>query len=139
MERAERERLIEQYRRGVSEVEAALDGISPSELDVIPPEGWSARMIVHHLADSEMNSAVRLRKLLFEERAELQGYDEAAYAQRFWYAERPIEPSLLMFRAARETSVQLVERMDAADWERAGTHTESGRYTVQDWLAIYAA
>ena len=139
MERDEREALIEQYRRGVAEVEAALDGISAAELDAVPPEGWPARMIVHHLADSEMNSAVRLRKLLFEARAELQGYDEAGYARRFWYAERPIEPSLSMYRAARETSAQLLERMDAADWQRAGTHSESGRYTVQDWLTIYAA
>ena len=25
------------------------------------------------------------------------------------------------------------------DWARAGTHSESGRYTAEDWLTIYAA
>jgi len=29
--------------------------------------------------------------------------------------------------------------MDDEDWKREGSHTESGRYTVENWLKIYAA
>jgi hypothetical protein len=28
--------------------------------------------------------------------------------------------------------------MTEEDWRREGTHTESGRYTTEDWLRIYA-
>ena len=42
-------------------------------------------------------------------------------------------------RFARETSAQLMERMSEDDWRIVGTHTESGRYAMEDWLRIYAA
>jgi hypothetical protein len=28
--------------------------------------------------------------------------------------------------------------MTGDDWQIVGTHTESGRYTTEDWLRIYA-
>ena len=35
--------------------------------------------------------------------------------------------------------MQVIGMMTEDDWQRAGTHTESGRYTTEDWLRIYAA
>jgi hypothetical protein len=48
-------------------------------------------------------------------------------------------PALEAFRSARETTGQLLELMNEADWKRSGTHTESGPYSMEDWLKIYAA
>ena len=48
-------------------------------------------------------------------------------------------PALEAFRYARETTMQLLPSLSEDDWQRAGTHTESGRYTLEDWLRIYAA
>lgn len=42
-------------------------------------------------------------------------------------------------QAARAASADLVAHLDEQEWERAGTHSESGRYSVDDWLRIYAA
>jgi hypothetical protein len=67
-----------------------------------------------------MTSAIRLRRLLAEDRPQIIGYDEAAFAQRLHY-DRPIEASLAAFHAARLTTAELLDRMDAAAWERAGT------------------
>ncbi len=50
----------------------------------------------------------------------------------------PIQASLEAFRAARQTTAELLERLGEADWLREGTHSESGRYTVETWLEIYA-
>lgn len=137
---AERDVLIERYESGTAEVKAALEGITEAELDARPgADEWSPREVVHHLADAEMASAIRLRKLLSEDAAELQGYDEGGYARIFRYAERPIEPALAALEAARTTSAQILHLMRPHDWSREGTHSESGRYTVQDWLRIYAA
>ena len=44
-----------------------------------------------------------------------------------------------MFRAVRASTAELLERLKEQDWGRAGTHTESGPYTMDDWLEIYAA
>ncbi len=140
MDDAERATLVARYESGTAEVMAALDGITEAELDSRPSrDEWSPREVVQHLADSEMTSAIRLRKLLSEDNAELQGYDEAGYARIFRYAERPIEPALAALEAARTTSSQILQLMQPADWSREGVHAESGRYTVEDWLRIYAA
>ena len=66
--------LIAQYRDGYRAVAEALLKITPEELDGRPGPGkWTAREIVHHLADSEMTAAVRLRRLLAEDRPGNQG------------------------------------------------------------------
>jgi hypothetical protein len=140
MTNEERQQLISQYRDGFDEVSRSIEGLSDEDLRARPlPGKWTACEIVHHLADSEMTSAVRLRKLLTEESPQIQGYDQEAFAERLRYNERDIAPALEAFRAARATSAQLLEVMTEEDWARAGTHTESGRYTSEDWLRIYAA
>jgi hypothetical protein len=136
---AERKTLIAQYTAGYDEVVRALAGIGPDERDWRPAPGeWSAREVVHHLADSETISGIRLRRLLIEENPVIQGYDEAHYARHFRYQERPWEPALRAFEAARATTAPLLESMTEADWRRAGTHTESGAYSAEAWLRIYA-
>ena len=136
---AERETLLQRYCGGYGEVLAALDGITAAELDAPAADGWTARQIVHHLADSEMTSAIRLRRLIAEDNPEIAGYDEEEFALRLFYDSRPIEPSLDALRASRATTATIVERLSDAQWRRAGTHSQSGPYSVETWLEIYAA
>lgn len=136
----ERHALIEQYKAGYDEVVRSLEGFTDAEMTEHPlPGKWSAREIVQHLADSEMNSAIRLRKLLTEESPQIQGYDQEVYATALRYNERDIRPALDALRGARATTGQLLDSMTEEDWAREGTHSESGRYTAADWLSIYAA
>ena len=134
----ERARLIERYRDGHRVVTEALAGIKEDELDRSASADWTPRQIAHHLADSEMMSAIRIRRLLTEDEPVIHGYDEAAFA-RILTSNRPIEPSLEAMRWARETCAQLLDRMTDEDWRRVGTHSESGPYSAEDWLTIYAA
>src|SRR5688500_15751747 len=140
MTTANRQALIQQYKEGYDAVQAALVGATDAELDARPaPNKWTAREIVHHLADSESTSALRLRRLLTEDRPVIQGYDQDEYARRLKYNERDMDPALAAFRAARESTLQVLRLMTESDWLREGEHTESGRYTPEDWLRIYAA
>lgn len=140
MTHEEREQLIEKYAAGYDEVVQSLEGFPEESLSAHPlPGKWSAREIVHHLADSEMTSALRLRQLLDEENPVIHGYDQDNRAARLKYNERDIAPAFDALRGARATTVQLLALMTEDDWKREGTHTESGRYTVEDWLRIYAA
>jgi hypothetical protein len=135
----ERDKLIAQYKAGYDEVIKNLQDFPAESLTAHPITGkWSAREIVHHLADSETASAIRLRKLLTEEHPIIQGYDQDEYAVRLRYNERDIAPALEAFHAARANTAQLLERMTDDDWQRAGEHTESGPYSAEDWLNIYA-
>jgi hypothetical protein len=138
MEAEERAQLIKRYRDGHRVVIDALKGITNDELDRSASGEWTPRQTAHHLADSEMMSAIRIRRLLTEDEPVIHGYDEATFARKLTY-DRPIEPSLEAMRWARETSAQLLERMNEDQWRIVGTHTESGSYSAEDWLKIYAA
>jgi hypothetical protein len=136
----ERQELITQYAAGYDEVAKSLDGFPSSQLTAHPISGkWSACEIVQHLADSEMNSAIRLRRLLAEDRPVIQSYDQEDYATRFKYNERDFAPALEAFRGARATTAQLLSSMSDEDWKREGWHPESGLYSTEQWLKIYAA
>ena len=140
MDRDERQELIDQYKAGYDEVSRNLADFPPDSLTAHAIAGkWSAAEIVHHLADSETTSALRLRRLLVEDHPLIQGYDQDEYAAKLHYTERDMAPALEAFRAARATTAQLLDLMTEEDWKREGTHSESGSYTTEDWLQIYAA
>lgn len=139
MDIMERDRLIAMYRDGHRVVVVALEGIDEAGLDAREAPGeWSPREVVHHLADSEMTSALRLRRLLAEDAPVITGYDQDEYAARLHY-DRSITASLAAFGAARAATAELFPHMSEADWSRTGTHSDSGPYGVGDWLAIYGA
>ena len=130
---------ITQYAQGYHEVVNALEGFPRESLVAHPiPGKWSACEIVHHLADSESISALRLRKLLAEEYPVLDPYDQDVYAVILRYNLRDLEPALDQFRAVRENTAPLLTAMSDEDWTRPGWHTEHGLYTAEKWLDIYA-
>jgi hypothetical protein len=133
-----RRELVARYKDGYRAVTEALAGAADNELDSRPAPGkWTAREIAHHLGDSEMTSAIRLRRLIAEERPTIVGYDQEEFARRLFY-DRPIAASLEAFRCARESTAEILDRLDATQWTREGTHSESGAYSVEGWLEIYS-
>ena len=135
----ERQRLIARYKDGYNEVAKSLDGFAEEKLADHPISGkWSAAEIVHHLADSETISGIRLRNLIVEDHPMIQGYDQEVFAVRLNYNQREIAPALDAFRSARANTAQLFDSMSEEDWQREGTHSESGPYRVEDWLRIYS-
>lgn len=134
----DRDALLERFRTGFADVEASLAGATDAELDRTPAGGgWTARQVAHHLADSEATAYLRLRRLIAEDDPLIQAYDEPEYARRLHY-ERPISSSLAVLRAVREASLELLVSLTPEEWERSGTHSESGPYSVERWLRIYA-
>jgi hypothetical protein len=133
-----RQQLIERYSNGYRVVAEALEGATDAELDARPGPGkWTAREIVHHLADSEMTSAIRLRRLLAEDNPLIVGYDQDEFARRLFY-DRPIATSLAAFQMARAVTTELLVRMNDQHWQRPGTHSESGPFGAERWLESYA-
>ena len=131
---------VHDYEAATGEALRAIEEAPTEALDRHAPGEWCARQIIHHLADSEAQSYARLRRLIAEPSGSLiQGYDEAAWATSsvLGYEELPIEPSVEVFRAVRQSSLVILRRLSDADLEREGVHSESGRYTLNDWLNIY--
>ena len=131
--------LLEAYVAGPATIRASVEGVSEEELDARPADGgWTPREVVHHTADSEMTSAIRLRRLIAEDDPLIVAYDGDEFARRLHYADRPIEPALDAISAARATTAQILAGLTEAEWRRTGRHSEDGGYGVERWLEIYA-
>jgi hypothetical protein len=139
MDPDQRAALVARYEAGPAVLRGAVDGLSDAQLDHRPADGgWTPREVVHHVADSEMTSAIRLRRLIVEQDPLIVGYDGDEFARRLHYADRPIAPALAAVEAARATTAQILHGLTDAEWSRKGTHSESGPYGVEAWLEIYA-
>ncbi len=100
----ERRHLIGRYKEGHRIVTEALAGITEAELDSPEAPGeWTPRQVVHHLADSKMTSAIRLRRHLAEDHPVIHGYDQEEFARRLHY-DRPIAASLATLQTSPPSS-----------------------------------
>jgi hypothetical protein len=137
MDKDSRRQLIEKYKDGHRVVTEALKGFTDREFDARLPGKWSIREIIHHLADSEMLAAVRLRRLVAEDRPGIRATDVGGYVRRLFY-DRPVQNSLELFRVVRASTTEILERMTDADWAREGVHSETGRFTAEKWLEVFS-
>jgi hypothetical protein len=128
-----RARLLAAYRDGHAEIMALVSSLPAAALDRHRQGEWSVRQIIHHLADTEVFRPVRLRQLLSQDAPIIQGFDELKMAESLHYG-RPVEASLALFDASVRSSLELLALMSEADWAKAGTHTDFGPFTMEDWL-----
>ena len=102
-------------------------GVTPELLDIHHENGWSARQIIHHLADSEAQSYVRLRRLVAEpEGVMLVNVDEDSWAKeaKLGYETAPVENSIAIYAAVRAGSLDVIRRLEESDVEKSGVHPE---------------
>ena len=127
------------YAQATAEFLSVANQLSDAELDVAIPGSWSARQIIHHVADSEAQSYARLRRLISEPGTQIQGYDEAGWGenQTLGYKILPIAQSLDVFQAVRASSLEVIKRLKPEQLDSSCTHSESGEYTVMTWLETY--
>jgi DinB superfamily len=140
IDKKERARLIERYSEGAYALREALSK-APMEMRKWQPEPgeFSVHEIIVHCADSETNSHARIRYVMSQDNATIHGYDPDVWAKTFDYLHHPIDAALLTVEAVRANTVPILQRATDAEWSKAGTHSESGPYTAEDWLRIYAA
>ena len=135
----EREALIKRYEEGSSRLRDAFAKVPREAWKWRPEPGkWSVYEIVCHAADSEMVAATRIRFLVGQEKPVIQGYDQDRWAQVLDYHESRVELALAAVDVMRAHTVGLLRRLPEAAWASEGTHSESGRYTAEDWLTTYA-
>jgi hypothetical protein len=101
------------------------------------PGGWTARLVVHHLADSHLNSFVRFRLALTEDRPTIKPYDEAAWA-RLGDMTMDVAPSLAILDGLHARWVTMLRRLDESDFSRAFLHPEMGEVRLDHALALYS-
>ncbi len=136
---SERAELIRQYGDGVRALKAALATVPEAALRWRPgPGAWSVHEIVCHCADSETNSASRIRYLTGERDLSLDNYDQDRWAVEFDYHAHPMDAALAAVEAVRGNTAPFIRRLPPDAWERAHQHKTYGRYTAEHWLRTYA-
>lgn len=127
------------YQAATREFFTLAKSLSDSEYDRSDAEGWTPRQVIHHVADSEAQSYARLRRLIAEPGTIIQGYDEGKWAESatLGYTEAPIESAIAVFTAVREASYLLLLRLNEGQLDNKGTHSESGEYSIRDWIRSY--
>ena len=131
--------LIARYADGPRLLKEALTTVPADAVQWRPaPTEWSAHEVVVHCADSETQAASRIRVVACEKEPVIQGYDQERWAREFDYHAHPLDVALATVVAVRANTAALLRRLPEAVWARVGRHTESGRYTAEDWLSIYA-
>ena len=129
---------IETLRQAPQHLRAAVSGLSDAQLDTPYREGgWTVRQVVHHLADSHVNSFIRFKLALTEDCPTVKTYDEAAWAM-LADSREPVDGSLAMFGALHGRWVALLEAMTDADFQKEFNHPAMGRQSLARSLALYA-
>lgn len=100
--------------------------------------GWTVRQVVHHLADSHMNSYVRFRLALTEDAPLIKPYEEAAWAELEDAKSAPIDLSLALLESLHGRWVMLLRGMTAREFARTFRHPELGPLELDRALGLYA-
>ena len=134
----ERGRLIQQYAEGPNLLRAVWDEVPVGARTWRPGGGeWSAHEIIVHCADSETFAATRIRLLISDPNPIIVGYDQDEWVDIFRYHDRSTELAFDTIRAVRANTVPVILAMPDAAWQATGSHTQSGRFSAEDWLRSY--
>jgi hypothetical protein len=105
---------------------------------VYRPDGWSIKQVIHHCADSHMQSVTRFRWVLTESIPTIKTYHEALWAQMSDY-QGPIQPSLEIISGLHVRWVYLLNSMKPHDFEKTFVHPDHQReMRLDENLALYA-
>ncbi len=130
---------LKSLRQTPLKLRQAVAGLSAEQLDTPYRDGgWTIRQLVHHIADSHMNSYIRFRWTLTEDKPTIKAYDQNLWAE-LPDSQADIAPSLALLEALHQRWLLLIERLSAEDWQRSFIHPESGKaVTLERNLALYA-
>src|SRR5690348_13787876 len=133
------DRLITQIAEAPARLRAALQGLSPQQLDTpYRPGGWTVRQVVHHVPDSHLNAYIRTKLALTEDEPTIKPYNEKRWAELADTRLTPLETSLVLLETVHERWNHLLRAMSESDFARTFRHPEHGVRTVDWMVALYA-
>jgi hypothetical protein len=121
-------------------LEQAISNLDEQQLNVPYRDGgWTAKQVIHHVADSHMNAYMRFKLGLTEDNPTIKPYDEAAWADLSDTKNLPVNISLTLLHALHVRWVELMKNMTEADWQKTVYHPEHKKdIPLWNMLGIYA-
>lgn len=113
--------------------------LSQKQLDTPYREGgWTARQVLHHLADSHMHAYIRFKWTLTENSPTIKAYNEKLWAETYEIAQDPAL-SVNLLKSLHTKWITLLRSLTSSDLEKYFVHPETGKQIRLDRLmATYA-
>ncbi|MEM9681131.1 MAG: YfiT family bacillithiol transferase [Bacteroidota bacterium] len=129
-------RTIEDFPKAI---ETITSDLSEEELNYrYRPAGWTIRQVIHHCADSHMNSIIRFKLAMTEESPTIRPYFEDRWAQLTDYSE-DISYALSILKGVHAKLAILMRSFNDADLKREFIHPEHGkRFSLEETIGTYA-
>lgn len=137
----QRKLWIEEIKDLPSLLEGEVEGLSASDLlKVYRPDGWNITQLVHHLADSHMNSFIRFKLALTEDKPTIKPYLEGKWSQMPDNTKLDLKYSLAILKPLHHRWGYLLDHMSEEEFSNSGyIHPEKGRVQMlNEVLALYA-
>lgn len=129
---------IKTIEEAPSKYRKAVQGLSEEQLDTpYRPDGWTIRQVIHHVPDSHINSYVRFKLGLTEEKPTIKTYDEAKWAELEDTKDTPIEVSLTLLDLLHKRWALLLKSISEKDFQKVVKHPEWGEIRLDKMLALY--
>ncbi len=134
-----RAQWLDDLAQAPAQYTAAINALTPQQMDTPYREGgWTARQVVHHVADSHMQSYARFRFALTEDTPLIKPYAEDLWAELPDARTAPPEISLSLLEALHHRWVLLLRSLSDAEWQRAFRHPQMGGMTLEKALNLYS-
>lgn len=134
------ETWIETIENFPSKIKTLTSTLSVQELNwVYRPKGWNIKQVVHHCADSHINSFIRFKLALTEDVPSIKSYEEALWAELADGNSDDILPSLQIIEGVHARWVLLLKSFGEKELKRQFFHPENLKIsTLEETIGVYA-
>lgn len=128
---------IEQFP---DELQLVVSKLSPEQMEkTYRPGGWTARQIIHHLADSHLNAYIRVKLTLTEDTPVIKPYNQDTWAGLEDSKNASPELSLMLVKAVHQRWMYIAKSMTMNDFRKKYFHPEYKReFQLDELHALYA-
>lgn len=132
-------RYIDQYEKGVGELEGALAAAPLEALYHKPaPSEWSNHQIVCHCSDVEIVGAMRMLSLAADPDPLIVAFDPDDWANLFYNPDHSLEVALAAVRGTRTRTAETLRSLPEHIWNKIGRHTVNGEASLAKTLASWS-
>ena len=99
---------------------------------------WTCRQVFHHIADSHLNSYIRIKLALTENNPTIKAYHEPSWAELEDVFRVSPEVSLNLLDSIHKRLLAIVENLQADELNRKFNHPEAGELTIRQYISSIA-
>lgn len=134
-----KESYISTIQEFPSKIKSEVENLTDAQLDTpYREDGWTIRQVVHHCADSHMNSLIRFKLALTEENPTIKPYEESDWAELADCRNFEIVPSLKILEGVHQRWTALLKSLTEQDFEKTLYHPGMQKtLSLKTNLALY--